>query len=333
MVVTVASAIRAGVRAPRPARARGRCDVGGDPRVDHADDARATGCCPRSRRSRTRRAGYETAREAEAGVAVEHGRGTGAVELQRRQIRRFASCRSSTDTNRDFWTGGERGELRFWRCQDCGYYIHPPQPICPTCQSKNMEVEAVSGRATLATYSINHQNWMPGPELPVRRRDRRDRRATVAAAHDQPRQLPARRDPRSACRCASTFEHHPDPDGDVYLPLFEPDGQDRDAKPIAERRSMRDAATACISGRRPVRRSVAGWIRDPLELTLDGCLAAIEHAGLTTRRHRRVVDVSGSDGGTRRFQRRGRVRRDRRAAPERAAGTTAGSRRRASSAP
>ena len=39
-------------------------------------------------------------------------------------------------------------------------------PICPIDHSKNLAVEAVSGRATLATYSINHQNWMPGPELP-----------------------------------------------------------------------------------------------------------------------------------------------------------------------
>ncbi len=26
-----------------------------------------------------------------------------------------------TDRNRHFWTGGAEGELRFLRCQDCGY--------------------------------------------------------------------------------------------------------------------------------------------------------------------------------------------------------------------
>ena len=36
-----------------------------------------------------------------------------------------------TDLNRGFWTGGEQGELRFLRCQDCGYYNHPPTPLCP----------------------------------------------------------------------------------------------------------------------------------------------------------------------------------------------------------
>src|SRR4029077_4987195 len=71
-----------------------------------------------------------------------------------------------TDHNREFWTAGARGELRFWLCQDCHEYIHPPQPICPSCLSKDMAVETVSGRATIASFSINHQAWMPGPELP-----------------------------------------------------------------------------------------------------------------------------------------------------------------------
>ena len=35
------------------------------------------------------------------------------------------------DGNRFFWTSGADGRLRFLRCQDCGYFIHPPQPICP----------------------------------------------------------------------------------------------------------------------------------------------------------------------------------------------------------
>lgn len=71
-----------------------------------------------------------------------------------------------TDLNRDFWTGGRVGELRFQRCRQCGYYNHPPTPICPMCHSKDLKFEAVSGRATLWTFSVNYQPWMPGPELP-----------------------------------------------------------------------------------------------------------------------------------------------------------------------
>ncbi|MFQ5512873.1 MAG: Zn-ribbon domain-containing OB-fold protein [Myxococcota bacterium] len=71
-----------------------------------------------------------------------------------------------TPENEHFWTGGAQGELRFLRCQDCKLYIHPPQPICPDCLSKNLAVEAVSGRAEVLTYTINHQPWIPGVPLP-----------------------------------------------------------------------------------------------------------------------------------------------------------------------
>jgi uncharacterized protein len=71
-----------------------------------------------------------------------------------------------TDANRHFWQGGERGELVFLRCQDCGYYLHPPAPVCPRDWSRRLAPEPVSGRATLASFTVNHQPWMPGPELP-----------------------------------------------------------------------------------------------------------------------------------------------------------------------
>jgi uncharacterized OB-fold protein len=127
-----------------------------------------------------------------------------------------------TDHNRAFWQGGERGELVFWRCQDCKYYIHPPQPICPMCHSKNLAPEAVSGRATIATYSVNHQPWMPGPELPyivaiVEIVEQPSVRLTTNLVNVEPDAVVI----GSPVRV--TFEHHPDPEGDVWIPLFEPD--------------------------------------------------------------------------------------------------------------
>lgn len=71
-----------------------------------------------------------------------------------------------TPGNEHFWKGGAEGELRFLRCQDCKYYIHPPSPICPECLGKSLVVEAVSGRAHVLTYTINHQPWIPGVPLP-----------------------------------------------------------------------------------------------------------------------------------------------------------------------
>jgi uncharacterized OB-fold protein len=127
-----------------------------------------------------------------------------------------------TDKNRAFWQGGERGELVFWRCQDCQFYIHPPAPICPVCHSKNQKTEAVSGRATLATYSVNYQAWMPGPELPyivaiVEIVEQPSLRLTTNLVNIAPDAV------QIGAPVRVTFEHHPDPDGDIWIPLFEPD--------------------------------------------------------------------------------------------------------------
>jgi uncharacterized protein len=71
-----------------------------------------------------------------------------------------------TDDNRDFWTGGRDGELRIVRCNDCGYYIHPPSPRCPRCLSENVEPSLVSGRGRVYTYTVNQRAWSPGLEVP-----------------------------------------------------------------------------------------------------------------------------------------------------------------------
>lgn len=126
------------------------------------------------------------------------------------------------DTNRDFWTGGAHGELRFWRCRDCGHYLHPPQPICPVDYSKNLAPEAVSGRARIASYTVNHQPWMPGLELPyvvaiVEIVEQPSVRLTTNIVNCEPGAV------QIGMAVRVVFEHHADPDGDVYLPLFEPD--------------------------------------------------------------------------------------------------------------
>lgn len=70
------------------------------------------------------------------------------------------------ESNRPFWTGGEAGELRMLRCQQCGWWIHPPSPRCPQCHSKDIAAEALSGRGTLHTFTVNHQPWIPGFDPP-----------------------------------------------------------------------------------------------------------------------------------------------------------------------
>jgi hypothetical protein len=58
-----------------------------------------------------------------------------------------------------FWTSGADGRLRFLRCDDCYTYAHPPSPVCPQCASRSLTPEAVTGRGTVVTYTVNHQDW------------------------------------------------------------------------------------------------------------------------------------------------------------------------------
>ena len=71
-----------------------------------------------------------------------------------------------TPENEHFWRGGAQGELRFLRCQDCRTYVHPPAPICPSCLGSGLVPEAVSGRARVVTFTVNHREWIPGFEPP-----------------------------------------------------------------------------------------------------------------------------------------------------------------------
>ncbi|TAK99799.1 MAG: DNA-binding protein [Rhodospirillaceae bacterium] len=68
--------------------------------------------------------------------------------------------------NRAFWTGGADGKLRIMRCQDCGTFLHPPRPVCRHCLSENVAPEAVAGTGTVDTFTVNHQAWYPGLEVP-----------------------------------------------------------------------------------------------------------------------------------------------------------------------
>ncbi len=66
-----------------------------------------------------------------------------------------------TAENRAFWQGGERGELLVYRCRSCETWFHPPAPICPRCNAVEVGPEPVSGRGTVASFTINVQAWTP----------------------------------------------------------------------------------------------------------------------------------------------------------------------------
>ena len=124
-----------------------------------------------------------------------------------------------TDRNRFYWTAGRDGELRFQRCNECKYFIHPPGVLCPKCHSKDLGVEAVSGRGEVHTFSINHQAWMPGLALPfvlavVRLPEQADLRITTNIVNCAPD------DVTFGMPVQVLFEAHTE--DEVWIPLFEP---------------------------------------------------------------------------------------------------------------
>ena len=122
-----------------------------------------------------------------------------------------------TPENEHFWQGGAEGELRFLRCRACGHYLHPPVPRCPACLAKDLEVAAVSGRATVLTYTVNHKQWIPGFEPPyviaiVEIDEQPGLRLMTNLVHCEPESV------RIGMKVAVLFEKW----DEVHLPLFEP---------------------------------------------------------------------------------------------------------------
>lgn len=71
-----------------------------------------------------------------------------------------------TERSAAFWTGGANGELLIARCQHCGWYLHPPLPACPSCRGRAIRPEAVSGRGTVWSWTINRYQYAPGMPPP-----------------------------------------------------------------------------------------------------------------------------------------------------------------------
>jgi uncharacterized OB-fold protein len=67
-----------------------------------------------------------------------------------------------TPETQHFWDGCKSGELRLQRCRACAHTYFPPRPFCPSCASRDVEVYAASGKATLYSYVINQR---PRPDM------------------------------------------------------------------------------------------------------------------------------------------------------------------------
>lgn len=123
--------------------------------------------------------------------------------------------------NEFFWTSGRDGRLRFLRCPSCGYYVHPPAPLCPRCLDRHPEPAAVSGRATVHSFTVNHQRWSPDATEPyviaiVEMAEQDDLRLTTNLVDVDPDEVVV------GMPVAVRFEDH-DP---VFLPVFAPAAQE-----------------------------------------------------------------------------------------------------------
>ena len=65
------------------------------------------------------------------------------------------------DDTRPFWDALNDGRLLIKRCQSCGRAHYYPRTFCPYCWSEAVDWEQASGRGTIYTWSIVHQNDLP----------------------------------------------------------------------------------------------------------------------------------------------------------------------------
>ncbi|MGE5694346.1 MAG: thiolase C-terminal domain-containing protein [Candidatus Sericytochromatia bacterium] len=196
-----------------------------------------------------------------------------------------------TDETEFFWTSGADGMLRFQECTGCNALIHPPAPVCRYCHSHEMGVRAVSGHATISSFTINHRFSLPGLPAPyvvaqVAIVEDPRVRLTTNIVDCEPEQL------EIGQLVQVDFEKH----DDIYLPLFrlapdqpsEPAPQAVDeiaperfgehVRPMLTRDKFEDKVALTGIGMSELGRRL---MRAPLSLTIEACERAIADAGLT----------------------------------------------------
>ncbi len=66
-----------------------------------------------------------------------------------------------SEDSAEFWAGCARGELLVQSCGQCGRWRFPPRPMCPHCQSIEVEWVPVSGRARVWSFVVPHPPLLP----------------------------------------------------------------------------------------------------------------------------------------------------------------------------
>jgi hypothetical protein len=72
------------------------------------------------------------------------------------------------EESRGWWEALQRHELYVQRCRACATTRLPPRAVCPACLSSDVEWVRATGRGTIYSFTVTHQNQAPGfrEELP-----------------------------------------------------------------------------------------------------------------------------------------------------------------------
>jgi uncharacterized OB-fold protein len=65
------------------------------------------------------------------------------------------------EESKEFWEACEQGELYVQECGDCGLLRHYPRALCPECFSREVRWRKCSGKGTIYTFTVVHQNQAP----------------------------------------------------------------------------------------------------------------------------------------------------------------------------
>ena len=193
-----------------------------------------------------------------------------------------------------YWDACREGRLAMLRCRACRWIVHPPRPVCSRCRARDVVLEDLSGRATVVTYTVNHQRWMPGLEVPyviaiVELVEQKGLRLTTNLVNVPPE------DVRIGMPVRVLFRKMTD---EISLPIFEPDDSPVPAiERTADRPRVTDTDVVLARPPRRVdeterleRRAVISGMaqsqigrrlfRTDMDLTAEAALAAIADAGL-----------------------------------------------------
>jgi uncharacterized OB-fold protein len=73
----------------------------------------------------------------------------------------------ASDLTMPYWQAALEGRLAIQRCNDCGWYHHPPVPVCLRCRRGDLTWQDVSGHGVIAERVVVRQALVTGFESSV----------------------------------------------------------------------------------------------------------------------------------------------------------------------